>query len=149
MNWISLFGRIGSFHLGELSFSIWEELISLFGKIRSSHLVELNFSIRETFILISCREAQRLVSLGRQPSKGDLRPKSVTDDSDRDVPSYMRRYCSVHCTHHIQCTVYSAVFVCTVRTVHLIKDIIHFCSLFCGAATFSCKQWFFGKILLE
>lgn len=51
------------------------------------------------------REAQRLVSLGRQSSKGDLRPKyvatlpqlphtasprSVTDDSDRDLPSYMR-----------------------------------------------------------
>jgi hypothetical protein len=36
------------------------------------------------------REAQRLASLGRQPSKNDLRPKSVTDDSDRDLPSYMR-----------------------------------------------------------
>merc|ERR550525_515755 len=36
------------------------------------------------------REAQRLASLGRQPSKSDLRPKSVTDDSDRDLPSYMR-----------------------------------------------------------
>eukprot|EP00090_Calanus_glacialis_P047022 TRINITY_DN951_c0_g1_i1.p1 TRINITY_DN951_c0_g1~~TRINITY_DN951_c0_g1_i1.p1 ORF type:complete len:1635 (-),score=371.74 TRINITY_DN951_c0_g1_i1:570-5474(-) len=36
------------------------------------------------------REAQRLVSMGRQPSRSDLRPKSVTDDSDRDLPSYMR-----------------------------------------------------------
>merc|ERR1719305_1540294 len=36
------------------------------------------------------REAQRLASLGRQPSKNDPRPKSVTDDSDRDLPSYMR-----------------------------------------------------------
>ena len=37
------------------------------------------------------REAQRLVSMGRQPSKTDLRPKSaMTDDSDRDLPSYMR-----------------------------------------------------------
>jgi len=36
------------------------------------------------------REAQRLISMGRQPSRSDLRPKSVTDDSDRDLPSYMR-----------------------------------------------------------
>jgi len=36
------------------------------------------------------RETQRLASMGRQPSKNDLRPKSVTDDSDRDLPSYMR-----------------------------------------------------------
>lgn len=36
------------------------------------------------------RDAQRLVSMGRQPSRSDLRPKSVTDDSDRDLPSYMR-----------------------------------------------------------
>jgi len=37
------------------------------------------------------RETQRLASMGRQTSKGDLRPKSVTDDSDnRDLPSYMR-----------------------------------------------------------
>merc|ERR550534_980321 len=36
------------------------------------------------------RETQRLASMGRQPSKNDLRPKSVTDDSDRDLSSYMR-----------------------------------------------------------
>eukprot|EP00092_Neocalanus_flemingeri_P014006 GFUD01015108.1.p1 GENE.GFUD01015108.1~~GFUD01015108.1.p1 ORF type:complete len:974 (+),score=215.91 GFUD01015108.1:67-2922(+) len=36
------------------------------------------------------REAQRLISMGRQSSRSDLRPKSVTDDSDRDLPSYMR-----------------------------------------------------------
>jgi len=36
------------------------------------------------------REAQRLISMGRQPSRLDLRPKSVTDESDRDLPSYMR-----------------------------------------------------------
>ena len=38
------------------------------------------------------REHQRLVSLGRAPSRGELRPRSVTEtESDRDnVPSYMR-----------------------------------------------------------
>ena len=36
------------------------------------------------------REQQRLISMGRQPSRSDLRPKSVTDESDRDLPSYMR-----------------------------------------------------------
>ena len=38
------------------------------------------------------REQQRLVSLGqRSSSRGELRPKSVTEtESDRDLPSYMR-----------------------------------------------------------
>ena len=37
------------------------------------------------------REHQRLVSLGRAPSRGELRPRSVTEtESDRDLPSYMR-----------------------------------------------------------
>ena len=37
------------------------------------------------------REQQRLVSLGRAPSRGELRPRSVTEtESDRDLPSYMR-----------------------------------------------------------
>ena len=38
------------------------------------------------------REQQRLVSLGqRSGSRGELRPKSVTEtESDRDLPSYMR-----------------------------------------------------------
>ena len=37
------------------------------------------------------REASRSAGLGhRQPSRTDLRPRSVAEDSDRDVPSYMR-----------------------------------------------------------
>ena len=37
------------------------------------------------------REQQRLVSLGRAPSRGEPRPRSVTEtESDRDLPSYMR-----------------------------------------------------------
>ena len=37
------------------------------------------------------RDHQRLVSMGRAPSRGELRPRSVTEtESDRDLPSYMR-----------------------------------------------------------
>merc|ERR1719348_2650503 len=31
------------------------------------------------------REQQRLISMGRQQSRSDLRPKSVTDESDKDL----------------------------------------------------------------